>query len=73
MTALTESEGMPNAVDLAYAKYGKHSVPLAAGPDNYLIVVDDALTRPPPSSPMTDSSLYRAGASQTRQPTRGLH
>jgi len=31
------------AVDLAYDKYGEHSIPLAAGRDNYLIVVDDAL------------------------------
>ena len=32
-----------DAVDLAYDKYGEHSIPLAAGRDNYLIVVDDAL------------------------------
>ena len=32
-----------DAVDLAYDKYGDHSIPLAAGRDNYLIVVDDAL------------------------------
>lgn len=32
-----------DAVDLAYGKYGEHSIPLAAGRDNYLIVVDDAL------------------------------
>ncbi|MET3921429.1 hypothetical protein [Arthrobacter sp. UYEF20] len=32
-----------DAVDLAYDKYGPHSIPLAAGRDNYLIVVDDAL------------------------------
>ena len=32
-----------DAVDLAYNKYGEHSIPLAAGRDNYLIVVDDAL------------------------------
>jgi hypothetical protein len=32
-----------DAVDLAYDKYGHHSIPLAAGRDNYLIVVDDAL------------------------------
>ncbi|AXJ11873.1 hypothetical protein CFN17_13410 [Arthrobacter sp. PM3] len=32
-----------DAVDLAYNKYGDHSVPMAAGRDNYLIVVDDAL------------------------------
>lgn len=32
-----------DAVDLAYNKYGDHSIPLAAGRDNYLIVVDDAL------------------------------
>ena len=32
-----------HAVDLAYNKYGEHSIPLAAGRDNYLIVVDDAL------------------------------
>ncbi|PTT65953.1 hypothetical protein DBR22_11525 [Arthrobacter sp. HMWF013] len=31
------------AVDLAYDKYGDHSIPLAAGRENYLIVVDDAL------------------------------
>lgn len=31
------------AVNLAYAKYGEHSIPLAAGRQNYLIVVDDAL------------------------------
>lgn len=32
-----------DAVDLAYDKYGEHSIPLAAGRENYLIVVDDAL------------------------------
>jgi hypothetical protein len=32
-----------DAVELAYDKYGDHSIPLAAGRDNYLIVVDDAL------------------------------
>lgn len=32
-----------DAVNLAYDKYGEHSIPLAAGRDNYLIVVDDAL------------------------------
>jgi len=32
-----------DAVDLAYDKYGHHSIPLAAGRENYLIVVDDAL------------------------------
>lgn len=32
-----------DAVDLAYDKYGEHSIPLAAGRDIYLIVVDDAL------------------------------
>ena len=32
-----------NAVDLAYNKYGDHSIPLATGRDNYLIVVEDAL------------------------------
>ncbi|MBT2538729.1 DUF6036 family nucleotidyltransferase [Arthrobacter sp. ISL-69] len=32
-----------DAVDVAYNKYGHHSIPLAAGRDNYLIVVDDAL------------------------------
>jgi hypothetical protein len=32
-----------DAVDLAYDKYGDHALPLAAGRDNYLIVVDDAL------------------------------
>ena len=32
-----------DAVDLAYDKHGDHSIPLAAGRDNYLIVVDDAL------------------------------
>jgi hypothetical protein len=32
-----------DAVNLAYDKYGDHSIPLAAGRDNYLIVVDDAL------------------------------
>ncbi|MEV8148637.1 DUF6036 family nucleotidyltransferase [Arthrobacter sp. NPDC080073] len=32
-----------DAVDLAYDKYGEHSIPLAAGRYNYLIVVDDAL------------------------------
>ena len=31
------------AVDLAYDKYGEHSIPLPAGRENYLIVVDDAL------------------------------
>jgi hypothetical protein len=32
-----------DAVDIAYNKYGEHSIPLAAGRHNYLIVVDDAL------------------------------
>lgn len=32
-----------NAVDPAYDKYDEHSIPLAAGRGNYLIVVDDAL------------------------------
>ena len=32
-----------DAVDLAYSKYGEHSIPLAARRENYLIVVDDAL------------------------------
>jgi hypothetical protein len=32
-----------DAVALAYDKYGDHALPLAAGRDNYLIVVDDAL------------------------------
>ncbi|MGY2746977.1 DUF6036 family nucleotidyltransferase [Pseudarthrobacter sp. O4] len=32
-----------DAVNLAYRKYGEHSIPLSAGRDNYLIVVDDAL------------------------------
>ncbi len=32
-----------DAVDLAYGKYGEHTVPLAAGRENYLIVDDDAL------------------------------
>ncbi|MDJ0314021.1 DUF6036 family nucleotidyltransferase [Arthrobacter sp. H35-D1] len=32
-----------DAVDLAYDKYGEHSIPLSAGRENYLIVVDDAL------------------------------
>lgn len=32
-----------DAVDVAYDKYGHHAIPLAAGRDNYLIVVDDAL------------------------------
>lgn len=32
-----------DAVDLAYDRYGQHSLPLAAGRENYLIVVDDAL------------------------------
>ncbi|MHC6220585.1 hypothetical protein [Arthrobacter sp. MMS24-S77] len=32
-----------DAVDLTYNKYGDRSIPLAAGRDNYLIVVDDAL------------------------------
>ena len=32
-----------DAVDPAYQKYDEHSIPLAAGRDNYLIVVDDAL------------------------------
>ena len=32
-----------DAVDLAYDKYGEHSIPLAGGRENYLIVVDDAL------------------------------
>lgn len=32
-----------DAVELAFKKYGEHSIPLAATRDNYLIVVDDAL------------------------------
>ncbi len=32
-----------NAVDVAYNKYGEHSIPLAASRDNYLIVANDAL------------------------------
>ncbi|MFC8304846.1 DUF6036 family nucleotidyltransferase [Specibacter sp. NPDC057265] len=32
-----------DAVDLAFSKYGEHSIPLAASRDNYVIVVDDAL------------------------------
>ena len=32
-----------DAVDLAFNKYGEHSIPLAASRDNYLIVIDDAL------------------------------
>jgi hypothetical protein len=32
-----------DAVDLAFKKYGEHSIPLAAARDNYVIVVDDAL------------------------------
>jgi Nucleotidyltransferase of unknown function (DUF6036) len=32
-----------DAIDLAFAKYGEHSIPLAASKENYLIVVDDAL------------------------------
>lgn len=31
------------AVDLAYDKYGDHSIPLAGTRENYLIVVEDAL------------------------------
>ena len=31
------------AVDLAFNKYGEHSISLAASRDNYLIVIDDAL------------------------------
>jgi hypothetical protein len=41
----------PDAVDLAYDKYGEHSIPLAGCRDNYLIVVDDASTQPPHSNP----------------------
>lgn len=43
-----------DAVDLAYDKYGEHSVPLAAGRDNYLIVVDDALDAATALQPETD-------------------
>lgn len=32
-----------DAVELAFNKYGEHSIPLAANRDNYVIVVDDAL------------------------------
>lgn len=32
-----------DAVDLAYEKYGEYSIPLAAGRENYLIVVEDAM------------------------------
>ncbi|MFQ4149407.1 DUF6036 family nucleotidyltransferase [Arthrobacter sp. LAPM80] len=31
-----------DAVDVAFNKYGDHSIPLAASRENYLIVVDDA-------------------------------
>jgi hypothetical protein len=31
------------AVNLAYDKYGGHSIPLAVGRENYLLVVEDAL------------------------------
>lgn len=43
-----------DAVNLAYDKYGEHSVPLAAGRDNYLIVVDDALEAATTLQPETD-------------------
>lgn len=43
-----------DAVDLAYDKYGEHSIPLAAGRDNYLIVVDDALDAATTLEPETD-------------------
>jgi hypothetical protein len=32
-----------DAVDLACNSYGENSIPLAAGRENYLVVVDDAL------------------------------
>ncbi|MFF1831847.1 DUF6036 family nucleotidyltransferase [Paenarthrobacter sp. NPDC058040] len=35
------------AVDLAYEKYGEHAIPLAAGRDNYLIVVEEAMAATP--------------------------
>ena len=49
-----------NAVDLAYDKYGEHSIPLAAGRDNYLIVVDDALDAATAleSQPEPESRIY---------------
>jgi hypothetical protein len=43
-----------DAVNLAYDKYGDHSVPLAPGRDNYLIVVDDALGAATPLDPEPD-------------------
>ena len=43
-----------DAVDLAYGKYGDHSIPLAAGRDNYLIVVDDAFDAATTLKPETD-------------------
>jgi hypothetical protein len=43
-----------DAVDLAYNKYGEHSIPLAAGRQNYLIVVDDALDAAASLKPETE-------------------
>ncbi len=43
-----------DAVDLAYNKYGEHSIPLAAGRENYLIVVDDALDAAATLKPETE-------------------
>ncbi|QSZ54037.1 DUF6036 family nucleotidyltransferase [Paenarthrobacter sp. AT5] len=43
-----------DAVDLAYKKYGEHSIPLAAGRDNYLIVVGDALDAATTLKPETE-------------------
>lgn len=43
-----------DAVDLAFNKYGKHSIPLAASRDNYLIVVDDALDAATTLAPETN-------------------
>ncbi|WP_427017301.1 helix-turn-helix domain-containing protein [Pseudarthrobacter sp. P1] len=43
-----------DAVNLAYNKYGEHSIPLAAGRENYLIVVDDALDAAATLTPEAD-------------------
>ncbi len=43
-----------DAVDLAYNKYGQHSIPLVAGRANHLIVVDGALDAATAPQPETD-------------------
>jgi hypothetical protein len=43
-----------DAVNLAYEKYGEHSIPSPQASDNYLIVVDDTLDVATTLQPETD-------------------